>query len=663
VTASVGGSSQSTEAHSQASNNQGTTVTAGNGVTIVATGSGAKGDDGFALDGDIRGRGAQIIGKDVTLVAARDVDLQSAQDTASQSRRSDGSNASIGVGFGLFGSQNGFTLELAASTNMARGDGDSVTNHNTHVTASDTLTVASGRDTNLRGAQLTGDQIVADVGRNLNIESRQDTETYYSKEQSSGAQVSICVPPFCVGTTVSGSASVSQGNTDSTYRSVVEQSGLYAGQGGFDVTVKGNTDLKGGILASAADAGKNHLTTGTLTTSDLENKAEYSSDSSTIAGSFSMGSSVPASNPNLGPVQAPHVDWSGAGKAAAGALTNSAIATAMGNAVPASTGSASGVTQSAIAPGTVTITDNAAQQALTGKTAEETIAALNRDTVNANQAIDKIFDAQKVKDEQALRTLAAQTVQQAMPMIDYQIGNWLKGQPEAVKVAVHGLVGGLITAAVGGEFAKGAVGTAAGVGAIAMLDHNLRDLKMDESTRNAVLQTVGMVVAGVVGGGGANGAAAAGATGMADTYNRQLHNVSDADLRRKAADLAKDPKYAGMTQEEIYYAIRTVYRNDQVGTGDLKSFDTQAQANAAGVPVAYDSTTGKWLEDPEVATGRLNGTQRMQLDSQLRGGPVEHWRGFPGGTDRREQAECRCTCGLDCWRWGDRLGWKKWPGG
>ena len=64
-------------------------------------------------------------------------------------------------------------------------------------------------------------------------------------------------------------------DTDSTYRSVTEQAGIYAGEKGYDIQVKGNTHLKGGIIDSQAPAEKNKLTTGTLTWENIENKAEY----------------------------------------------------------------------------------------------------------------------------------------------------------------------------------------------------------------------------------------------------------------------------------------------------------------------------------------------------------------------------------------------------
>ncbi|WP_334006505.1 hypothetical protein, partial [Burkholderia gladioli] len=56
---------------------------------------------------------------------------------------------------------------------------------------------------------------------------------------------------------------------------VNEQSGIVAGTGGFDVNVSGNTDLKGGVISSAADPGKNSLTTGTLSFSDIQNHSDF----------------------------------------------------------------------------------------------------------------------------------------------------------------------------------------------------------------------------------------------------------------------------------------------------------------------------------------------------------------------------------------------------
>lgn len=47
----------------------------------------------------------------------------------------------------------------------------------------------------------------------------------------------------------------------------------------------------------------------------------------------------------------------------------------------------------------LTITDSEKQKALTGKTAEETLASLNRDTANANQAVEKA-DLNAIQEKQ-----------------------------------------------------------------------------------------------------------------------------------------------------------------------------------------------------------------------------------------------------------------------
>ena len=88
----------------------------------------------------------------------------------------------------------------------------------------------------------------------------------------------------------------------STYDSVQEQTGLFAGNGGFDVTVGRHTQLDGAVIASTASADKNSLDTGTLGFSDLQNEADYKvshtgislSSSKPSGGDFSMGGMISA---------------------------------------------------------------------------------------------------------------------------------------------------------------------------------------------------------------------------------------------------------------------------------------------------------------------------------------------------------------------------------
>ena len=59
--------------------------------------------------------------------------------------------------------------------------------------------------------------------------------------------MSLCIPPFCYGaSSVGGSVSKSKAKGD--FASVTEQSGIKAGDGGFQINVTGNTDLQAGEI-------------------------------------------------------------------------------------------------------------------------------------------------------------------------------------------------------------------------------------------------------------------------------------------------------------------------------------------------------------------------------------------------------------------------------
>uniref|UniRef100_UPI0038BC57E6 hemagglutinin repeat-containing protein n=1 Tax=Caballeronia glebae TaxID=1777143 RepID=UPI0038BC57E6 len=377
VNVSAGSSKSQSQSQSSASTAQGSTIAAGRDVNITATGAGTN--------SDITITGSTIsAGRNAVLSADGDVTMQAAQSTSSQHGTNSGSSWGAGASFGV-GSQTGVALTGSVSGNRGHMDGDSSVNTNTHVAAGETLAIHSGGDTTLRGAVVSGKAVLADVGGNLNIESLQDTEHYDSKQQSAGAGVSI--PVSGVGKP-SVSASVSQQQMNSDYASVTEQSGIKAGAGGFDINVKGNTDLKGGVIASDADASKNSLTTGTLTYSDIENRAKYDATSFAASGGYSFGGG--------------NGDKSGIGKNQKGTADNvnpvpgtelpkndSGLAIAPPVAMAAS-GDASTTTKSGISAGTIKVADEAHQT--------QDIASLNRDTSDTGGVLAPIFDKDKIEN-------------------------------------------------------------------------------------------------------------------------------------------------------------------------------------------------------------------------------------------------------------------------
>lgn len=118
--------------------------------------------------------------------------------------------------------------------------------------AGNQVTINSGRDTTLAGAQVNGNQVTADVGRDLTITSTQDSDHYDSKQNSVSGGVGYT---FGAGT-ASASINASRDRMKSDYDSVQEQSGIFAGDGGFDITVGKHTQLDGAVIASTGSADK-----------------------------------------------------------------------------------------------------------------------------------------------------------------------------------------------------------------------------------------------------------------------------------------------------------------------------------------------------------------------------------------------------------------------
>ncbi|QDD92114.1 hypothetical protein CCZ28_17130 [Pseudomonas oryzihabitans] len=379
VSVNLSNSQSKHQSHESGQNVVGSSIAAGGDVSITAKGAGK--------DSHINIVGSDInAGRDVALKADGDINLVSAQNTAVQEGSNSNSGWSAGVGFNL-GQKNGFTIDLAANKGWGDSKGHSVTQTNTHITAGKGVQLVSGNDTNIRGAVVSGDQVRADVGGDLNIASQQDRNDYKSRQQSASAGVSLCIPPFCYGASSAG-GSVSQQKIESTYASVIEQSGIKAGDHGFQIKVGGNTDLKGASIASSDKAvaeGKNRLTTGTLTHSDLENKAEYKGSSISLSGSYSTAAHDKKGN----------VIKDKDGKPVQDAATNLGTPIAL-----SASGKDKSTTSSGISGGAITITDEAKQQALTGQTAEQAVAEVNRDVSSdrdGSNALKPIFDRKEVE--------------------------------------------------------------------------------------------------------------------------------------------------------------------------------------------------------------------------------------------------------------------------
>lgn len=242
----------------------GSTLSAGNNVSVTATGKNKDHNN----SGDILITGSQIkSGNDTSLNAQNDILLAAAADTRQTTGKNSSKGGGVGVSFG--GGTNGGGLSIFAGINGSEGreKGNGTTWTETTVDAGKNVSLTSGRDTTLSGAQVSGEKVTADVGNNLTVSSLQDSDRYDSRQNSVAAGGSFTFGSM----SGSGYASISQDKIKSNYDSVREQSGIYAGKDGFDVTVGNHTQLNGAVIASTATDDKNSLSTGTLGWSDIHN--------------------------------------------------------------------------------------------------------------------------------------------------------------------------------------------------------------------------------------------------------------------------------------------------------------------------------------------------------------------------------------------------------
>ncbi|EFO2591172.1 filamentous hemagglutinin, partial [Escherichia coli] len=351
ISLSYGSQSSKSEQQSEQTVAKGSTLTAGNNLSIQATGSGVKG-----VDGDLTIQGGQIkAGNNVLLQANRDVNLVSAENTSKLEGKNTSSGGSVGVGIGVGPGGPGFSLSASANQGKGSEKGNGTTHTETTVDAGKQLTIISGRDTTLTGAQAGGETVKVDAGRHLTLTSEQDSDRYDSKQQNASAGGS-----FIFGS-MSGSASVSlsRDKMHSNYDSVQEQTGIFAGRGGFDVTTGQHTQLNGAVIASTATADKNRLDTGTLGFSDIENRADFKTEHQSAG--LSTGGSVAGNF--------------------LGNMANNLLVGANHE------GHADSTTQSAVSAGNITIRDTQSQK--------QDVADLNRDAAHANQTLSPIFDREK----------------------------------------------------------------------------------------------------------------------------------------------------------------------------------------------------------------------------------------------------------------------------
>lgn len=509
---------------------RGSTLTAGGDVNMVATGKNGT-------SGDLHITGSGVTGNNVTLVAQNDLILDAASNNRDQKSSNNSSGWAAGVHVSV-GKETGIGVQASGYQSKGGDDGKTTEHVNSRVNARDDLSMSSGRDMVIAGAQALGDKITADAGRDLLITSLQDTDDYRSwqKDVSGGAS-------FTFGTmTGSASLNISNSKTKSEYASVGEQSGLFAGGKGFDITVGKHTQLDGAVIASTATADKNSLETGTLGWRDIHNNAEYSSDTKGISAGYAG-------------------DKKGSG----------------GSAVPiigiGAHGDASGTTHSAIADGAITIREKENQQ--------QDVAELSRDTNNANGHVDKIFDKEKVQEQQELAGLFGQMANQAAGDLGAKMG-W--GADSKEKAAIHGVIGALQASLGGGNaLAGGVAGLSSESFGKMVTDYLGTHTSLGESEKGAIVQWAAAISGATIGGviAGTNGAQS-GAVASIDSVRYNYLNHKEAERKKQVEHQLENGDLTAEERQTLTQELADINAMDKARDQQILDVCTQGNKSSAG---------------------------------------------------------------------------------
>ena len=479
---------------------------------------------------DMTVKGSTVNAQDIHLTAGNNIHILSSENKSTTIEDYKAKSGSIGASI----SKGGYGIGASYGKGKGQTEETTLTHTPSDITAKDTVSLSSGNDTLIRGGTVKGNKVTANAGR-MSIESEQDKKNYKEKSKTSGLSIS-----YTPGSAVTVSGGKGKTNTDSTYESVTKQAGIYAGKEGYDIQVKNNTHLKGGIIDSKAPAEKNKLTTGTLTWENIDNKAEYKTKASGITVSTNAVSKL---NP-LGLGYVPTVPVKGK----AGSTTYAAIA-----------------------------------DSIITTTKEKTDKEISHDTTNALNTLSEIFDKKKIEEKQEYVNILSQVGYRLIGDIAGHKENELykkaekarkennsilaeKYEKEAKKwsesgtnrIAMHGIMGALVSKEAGAGMTKGLTGA----GLNALLQKELGKIK-DPEVHKMASAAIGYLA------GGKTGAAIA---HQATTFNYLTHeqykqyldDMKNAKTEEEKKRLQKDweaiderQRYSPISTPGTYWDLKT----------------------------------------------------------------------------------------------------------
>lgn len=309
-----------------------------------------------AHKGQLQATGAELAATNINLQAGQDIHLASATHKRKGTQNATHTSASLGLETSIAGQ----SAKIQLINEKEETTTKTIEHKNAQINATNTLTIRSNGDTTLEGARVSGSTLNAEVGKNLNLISQTNAlqTTIDSNTDTFAASV------FLTGEGAQANMVRDQNQAIASSKNVDEQTSLQAGAGGFNIQVGQNTHLKGATITSKASKTHNHLTTGTLSYENIDNKA--SAQSTRTTRQLNLGGEVG---------QASLTTRLGYGAA------KDALANSLGKSQAEE--STQGHSKSAITETTLTITNETLQKERFNQTTTQTLADLNTNSKNS----------------------------------------------------------------------------------------------------------------------------------------------------------------------------------------------------------------------------------------------------------------------------------------
>ena len=226
-------------------------------------------------------------------------------------------------------------------------------------------------------------------------------------------------------------------------------------------------------------------------------------------------------------------------------------------------GDASSTTKSAVAAGTIDIRENPTQD----------ISALSRNTENALNELGRIFDKKKIEEQQELAAVFGEEA--------FRLAHNMKDDGSGRKIAVHAIIGGIMSQITGAGFASGAIGA----GLNEALINNLKGL--DPGTAQIVSGIIGVAAAKAIGGNAQAGASAA-ASGTKWNYLAEGHTPVQIGISIKDGGLG-----------HVGIVVKT--DTGSYDSADYGRYGTDAEESSSGFasPIGHGTFITRWFYDPD----------------------------------------------------------------